>query len=177
MRPGEQLLVRLDVQEEDQIIHVGAEGVDLVGLGADEGVGVGVEDGGEGVEDEPGVIGRDLERLGEGGGGDAAGRGLPRGLPQELLLEGEEGLDRVGEDELGDREEAVLEGLAPGVEEGARVRGGRRRIARRRRRRRRRVGGAVGHGGPVRFGEVRELAREGGGERDGDRELLQILGK
>lgn len=95
-----------------------------------------MEDGGEGVKDEPGVIGRDLERLRERGGGDA----VRRGLSEELLLEGEEGLDRVCEDELGDREEAVLEGLAPGVEERARVRGGL-RIALRRRR----VGRVVSH--------------------------------
>lgn len=72
MGPGEKLLVGLDVEEQEQIVYIGAEGVDLVGLGADERVGFRVEDGGEGVQDEPSVVEGDLEGLGECGRVDSA---------------------------------------------------------------------------------------------------------
>ena len=64
MRPREKLLVGLDVKEQNQIVDIGAGGVNLGELGADERVGVGVEDGSECVENESGVVVGDLERLG-----------------------------------------------------------------------------------------------------------------
>lgn len=84
MRPREQLLVGLDVEEEKQIVDIGGGGVNLLGLGADERIGVGVEDGCESVEDEAGVVRGDLEGLGEGGGVDSASA---RGGGYEGLLE------------------------------------------------------------------------------------------
>lgn len=67
MRPREKLLVGLDVEEQNQIVDIGAGGVNLGGFGADERVGVGMEDGSECVEDESGVVVGDLERFGYGG--------------------------------------------------------------------------------------------------------------
>lgn len=49
MRPREQLLVGLDVEEENQIVDIGAGGINLVGSGANERVRFGVQDRGEGV--------------------------------------------------------------------------------------------------------------------------------
>ncbi len=65
MRPWEKLLVGLDVEEENQIVDIGTGGVNLSGFGANERVRVGVEDGGECVDDEAGVVLGDLEPLGE----------------------------------------------------------------------------------------------------------------
>lgn len=88
MRPGEQLLVGLDVEEEEQIMDIGAGGVNLVGFGVDERVRVGVQDGGEGVEDEARVGRGDLEGLGERSRVDPASR-RGRGGGEERLLEGD----------------------------------------------------------------------------------------
>lgn len=60
MRPRQQPLIRLNVQKQNQVIDIGSSArLDFVAIGA--------EDGGEGVEDEAGVVGGDLEGLGEGG--------------------------------------------------------------------------------------------------------------
>ena len=88
MRPGEQLLVGLDVEEEDQIMDIGAGGVNLVWSGEDERVGVGVQDGGEGIKDETRVSRGDLEGLGERGRVDPAIR-RGGGGGEEGLLEGD----------------------------------------------------------------------------------------
>lgn len=64
MRPREKLLVGLDVEEQNQIVDIGAGRVNLGEFGADERVGVRVEDGSECVEDESGVVVGDLKRLG-----------------------------------------------------------------------------------------------------------------
>lgn len=78
------------------------------------GVGIGGEDGGEGVEDDSGVAGRDLQGLGDDGGIDAVGVG--NGAGEEAVFEGGEGGGGVGEDKFGDGKKAVLESLAAGVE-------------------------------------------------------------
>lgn len=72
MRSREQLLVGLDVEEEEQIVDISGHGVNIVGFRAEERIGVGVEDGSEGVEDEAGVVQGDLEGLGEAGRVDPA---------------------------------------------------------------------------------------------------------
>lgn len=92
-------------------MNIGTYGIDVGGggVGCDQGVRIGGEDGGEGFQDEASVVGGDLESIGEGGGGDTA-ETITTG---EGLGEGDEGLGGIGEDELLDGEEAVLEGLPP----------------------------------------------------------------
>lgn len=68
-------------------MDIGAGGINLVGSGADERVGVGVQDGGEGVEDEASMSRRDLEGLGERGRVNPASR--RGGGGEEGLLEGD----------------------------------------------------------------------------------------
>lgn len=55
------LLIRLYIQKYDQIEDIHTNIFDIVGLGGDEGVGIGGENGGESVEDESRLFGRDLE--------------------------------------------------------------------------------------------------------------------
>lgn len=45
MTAGEQPLIRLNVQEDDEIIHVDADGVHVFRFRGEDGIGVGVEDG------------------------------------------------------------------------------------------------------------------------------------
>lgn len=80
MRPRQQPLVRLNIQKQYQVIHVRPDRLDIVAVRA--------EDGGEGVEDEAGVVGGDLEGLGDGGWVDSVGLGVSlRGSEEEFLFE------------------------------------------------------------------------------------------
>lgn len=85
MGPGEQPFVGLDVEEQDQIVNVGSYGVVLTRIGPNERFGVGVVNGGEGVEEEPGVVVGDLEGLGDCGRVDS----LVGGRVEKLALQGE----------------------------------------------------------------------------------------
>lgn len=83
MRSRKQPLVRLNIQEEKQIKDIDANRIDFVRSSIDEGVGVGVENGSESVEDEASMVTRDLEGFGNGGGVETVGRGSLK----KLLLE------------------------------------------------------------------------------------------
>lgn len=85
MGPGEQPFVGLDVEEQDQIVNVGSYGVVLTRIGPNERFGVGVVNGGEGVEEKPGVVVGDLEGLGDCGRVDS----LVGGRVEKLALQGE----------------------------------------------------------------------------------------
>lgn len=65
MRPRQQLLVGLNIQEQHQIPQIGADGVDLLGRNPDERVGFGVQHGGEGIKDEARMVDGDLKRVGD----------------------------------------------------------------------------------------------------------------
>lgn len=84
MRSGEKSLVRLNIQKEKKIKNIDANRVDIMRSSIDEGVGVGVENGSEGVEDKASMVDGDLKGFGNGGRVEAIGRG--RRL-EELLLE------------------------------------------------------------------------------------------
>nr|GMD44647.1 hypothetical protein Iba_chr10dCG2500 [Ipomoea batatas] len=94
MSLGKQPLIALNVQKHHQIEHIHADGINLGGIGGDEGIRFGVQDGGNGFEHEARVVRRDLKRLGNG-------------------LRVNTGLRAVGEDELRNWEKAVLERLSP----------------------------------------------------------------
>ena len=83
MRSRKQPLVRLNIQEEKQIKDIDANRIDFVRSSIDEGVGVGVENGSESVEDEASMVTRDLEGFGNGGGVET----VRRGSLKKLLLE------------------------------------------------------------------------------------------
>lgn len=83
MRSREQSLVRLNIQEEKKIENIDANRVDIIRCSIDEGVGVGVENGSEGVEDKASMVNGDLEGFGNDGRVEAVGRGRL----EELLLE------------------------------------------------------------------------------------------
>ena len=61
VRAREEPLVGLNVEEQNQIMDVDADGIDFFELGGDERFGVGVQNRGEGIKDEPGVLNRDLQ--------------------------------------------------------------------------------------------------------------------
>ena len=86
MRSRKQPFIRLNIQKQNKIAHIDVDRVDLGRLGGDERVGVRVEDGGESVNYKAGVVGRDLEDLGDGKQVDPASRRLSGSL-DELVLE------------------------------------------------------------------------------------------
>jgi hypothetical protein len=143
VRAGHEALVRLDVEEEQHVAEVGPAPAAGVQRGVVRG-----EHRGERGERERRLLVRDLQRLRERRRGHAASSIRGGG---ELVLDLGEGVREraLGEDELGDGEEAVLEGLAAGAEKerrGGRGRGrGCYRRQRLRLRLRRRVEGVVGH--------------------------------
>ena len=61
VRAREEPLVGLNVEEQNQIMDVDADGIDFFELGGDERFGVGVQNRGEGIKDEPGVLNGDLQ--------------------------------------------------------------------------------------------------------------------
>ena len=61
VRAREEPLVGLNVEEQNQIMDVDADGIDFDEIGDDERFGVGVQNRGEGIEDEPGVLNGDLQ--------------------------------------------------------------------------------------------------------------------
>jgi len=61
VRPREESLVGLNVEEQYQIMHVDADGIDFAELCGGERFGIGVQNRGEGIEDEPGVLNGDLK--------------------------------------------------------------------------------------------------------------------
>ena len=61
MRAREEPLVGLNVEEQNQIMDVDADGIDFDEIGDDERFGVGVQNRGEGIKDEPGVLNGDLQ--------------------------------------------------------------------------------------------------------------------
>lgn len=82
LRPWQEPPVGLKVEEENEIVDVGADLV--IPIGSSRLIGIGGEDGGEGFEDEEGVVEGDLEGFGDGEGVDARRRG---GGAEELGLE------------------------------------------------------------------------------------------
>lgn len=76
MRPGKEALVRLDVEEEHEVMDISGPGDARIGG----------EDGGEGVEDKEGDVGRYLEGVGDGRGVNTIRGG--DGSLEELALEG-----------------------------------------------------------------------------------------
>lgn len=64
-------------------MHINPDGINLLLLAPDERVGLGMEDGSDGVKHEAGMVNGDLEGLGDGGGADSLGRRLF----DEFLLE------------------------------------------------------------------------------------------
>lgn len=103
----------MKVEEENEIVDVGADL--FIPIGSSERIGIGGEDGGEGFEDEEGVVEVDLEGFGDGEGVDARRRG---GGAEELGLERGKVLGSAGEYEVREgEEEAVFEGFSSRVEE------------------------------------------------------------
>jgi len=66
VRPREEPLVGLNVQEQYQIIDVDADGIGFVELCSDKRFGVGVQNRGERIDDESGMLNGDLQCLGDG---------------------------------------------------------------------------------------------------------------
>lgn len=85
MRPGEEPLVGLNVEEQNQIMDVDANRFGFSEPSGDERFGVGGKNRSKGVKDEPGVVGGDLQRLGDCRRVDS----LVGGGFQKLLLEGD----------------------------------------------------------------------------------------
>ena len=75
MRSREQPLVGMNIQEEDEIMNINANRVNLIRGSIEEGVGGGVENGSDGVEDKASMVKGDLQRFGNGSGVDTVGRG------------------------------------------------------------------------------------------------------
>lgn len=84
MGSGEEPLVRLNIEEKEEIEKVDTNRVNLVRGSIDERVGVGVENRGEGIEDEASMVKGDLEGFGNGGGVETVGRGREE---EEFVLE------------------------------------------------------------------------------------------
>jgi hypothetical protein len=61
VRAWKESLVGLNVEEQNQIMDVDADRINFTELSGDERFGVGVQNRGEGIENEPGVVNGDLQ--------------------------------------------------------------------------------------------------------------------
>lgn len=67
VRPGQELLVRLNVQEEKQIMDIDTDGINFSWIGCNKGFGVGVQNRSEGIKNEACMVSGDLQDIGDGG--------------------------------------------------------------------------------------------------------------